>query len=58
MDVCYTRCAGLDVHKQSVVACRIETQAEGRKVAETRTCAMACSGAVSFRPSPNATCAT
>jgi transposase len=37
MDVCYTRCAGLDVHKKSVVACRIETQAEGRKVAETRT---------------------
>jgi len=37
MDVCYTRCAGLYVHKKSVVACRIETQAEGRKVAETRT---------------------
>ena len=31
MDVLYLSCAGLDVHKVSVVACRLSVDAAGRK---------------------------
>jgi len=31
MELIYPRCAGLDVHKKSVVACRVRTQANGHK---------------------------
>ncbi len=31
MEVLYSRCAGLDVHKKTVVACRIYTPESGRK---------------------------
>jgi hypothetical protein len=37
MDVIYERCAGLDVHKKTVVACRIVPAEEGLWQAETRT---------------------
>ncbi len=37
MDVIYERCAGLDVHKKSVVACRIVPAEEGLWQVETRT---------------------
>lgn len=37
MEVIYERCAGLDVHKKMVVACRVFTKANGRKEQETRT---------------------
>ena len=37
MDVIYERCAGLDVHKKTVVACRVHTTAHGRKTQEMRT---------------------
>jgi len=37
MDVIYERCAGLDVHKKSVVACRIVPTEEGLWQVETRT---------------------
>ncbi len=37
MEVIYPRCAGLDVHKKVVVACRIHTHADGQKVTETQT---------------------
>jgi transposase len=37
MDILYTRCAGLDVHKRTVVACRMLFTAEGECVRETRT---------------------
>lgn len=37
MQVVYERCAGLDVHKKSVVACRIIPQAEGGWRKEIRT---------------------
>ena len=33
----YERCAGLDVHKKSVVACRAQVVAEGQWVTETKT---------------------
>jgi transposase len=36
MNTIYPRCAGLDVHKKSVIACRIIPQAEGQQ-AEVRT---------------------
>jgi len=36
MEVVYERCAGLDVHKKSVVACRIEPAAAGGWRKETR----------------------
>lgn len=36
MDIVYGSCAGLDVHKQSVVACRIIPHAEGRWRKEVR----------------------
>jgi transposase len=37
MEVIYERCAGLDVHKKTVVACRVESKGSGRKEQETRT---------------------
>ena len=37
MDVTYTHCAGLDVHKKSVVACCITPGADGGKELEIRT---------------------
>lgn len=37
MEVLYPRCAGLDVHKKTVVACRIVTPANGHKEQEIRT---------------------
>jgi hypothetical protein len=37
MDILYARCAGLDVHKQTVVACRITPDAQGHSISETRT---------------------
>lgn len=37
MDVLYKRCAGLDIHKKTVVACRLETLADGHKVQEVQT---------------------
>jgi len=37
MQVIYPRCAGLDVHKKTVVACVIHTQENGQKEQETRT---------------------
>ncbi len=37
MDVIYERCAGLDVHKKTVVACRVHSQGRGRKAQETRS---------------------
>jgi transposase len=37
MEVIYERCAGLDVHKKTVVACRVHSQGRGRKVQETRS---------------------
>ena len=33
----YERCAGLDVHKKSVVACRAQVMADGQWVTETKT---------------------
>ena len=37
MDVHFANCAGLDVHKQTIVACRIARQVHGKRVMETRT---------------------
>ena len=37
MDVIYPRCAGLDVHKKMVVACRIIRDAHGKTILEIRT---------------------
>jgi transposase len=37
MDVTYTHCAGLDVHKKTVVACCITPDAKGGKRSEIRT---------------------
>jgi transposase len=37
MDVLYDRCAGLDLHKKSVTACRMGPGADGRPEKETRT---------------------
>lgn len=37
MEVIYERCAGLDVHKKTVVACRVHSKAHGRTVQETKT---------------------
>jgi len=37
MDIVYERCAGLDVHKKTVVACRMLRQADGHWQQETRT---------------------
>lgn len=37
MDILYPCCAGLDVHKKTVVACRVFKQATGEQVVEVRT---------------------
>ena len=37
MEVLYARCAGLDLHKKTVVACRVFTPESGRKQQEVRT---------------------
>ena len=37
MEVIHERCAGLDVHKKTVVVCQMHTRAHGRKEQETRT---------------------
>ena len=37
MDVTYTHCAGLDVHKKSVVVCCLTPDPNGKLVSETRT---------------------
>jgi transposase len=37
MDVVYSHCAGLDVHKKTVVACRVIPDARGRPQKEVRT---------------------
>ena len=37
MDILYPCCAGLDVHKKTVVACRIFNVATGEQVVESRT---------------------
>lgn len=37
MEVLHSGCAGLDVHKKTVVACRITRNGAGRRVSETRT---------------------
>ena len=37
MEVIYERCAGLDVHKKTVVACRVHSKERGRKAQETRS---------------------
>jgi transposase len=37
MQVIHARVVGLDVHKKSVVACRMQTRPNGRKTQETRT---------------------
>ena len=37
MEVVYTHCCGLDVHKKTVVACCITRNTQGEPVSETRT---------------------
>ncbi len=37
MEIVYERCAGLDVHKKTVVGCRIIRQADGHWQQEIRT---------------------
>jgi transposase len=37
MDIVFERCAGIDVHKRTVVACRLTRDAQGARVAETQT---------------------
>src|SRR4051794_37628445 len=37
MDILYPCCAGLDVHKKTVVACRIFKATTGEQVVESRT---------------------
>jgi transposase len=37
MDIVFDCCAGLDVHKRTVVACRLTREAQGTRVAETQT---------------------
>ena len=37
MEVIFERCAGLDVHKKTVVACRVRVTAAGQVVKEKRT---------------------
>ncbi len=37
MQVVYQRCAGLDVHKRTVVACVLVSQADGNVAAQVRT---------------------
>ena len=37
MDILHTHCAGLDIHKKTVVACRFSLDANGKKVQHLRT---------------------
>src|SRR5260221_2004605 len=37
MDVVFARCAGIDVHKRTVVVCRLTRDGQGERVAETQT---------------------
>src|SRR6266853_1532236 len=37
MEVLYSHCAGLDVHKKTVVCCRLGVDAKGHKVKATET---------------------
>jgi hypothetical protein len=37
MEVVYSHCAGLDVHKKTVVACRLVPGPDGAPIRETRT---------------------
>ena len=37
MDVVFERCAGIDVHKRTVVACRLTRDVEGQPLAQTQT---------------------
>ena len=37
MEVLYSRCAALDVHKKTITACRVHTKSRGQKVQETTT---------------------
>ena len=37
MQVVYERCCGIDVHRQTVVACAVVPGAEGQALKETRT---------------------
>lgn len=37
MDILFERCAGIDVHKRTVVVCRLTRDAQGRRAAETQT---------------------
>lgn len=37
MDLLFERCAGIDVHKRTVVVCRLARDAQGQRLAETQT---------------------
>lgn len=37
MDICFPRCAGLDVHKKTVVACRIWRDSNDKRMSDKRT---------------------
>jgi len=37
MEVVYRRCAGLDLHKKQIVACRMTVGSDGKLCQETRT---------------------
>ena len=37
MDVVFARCAAIDVHKKTVVRCRLSVGADGQRHAETQT---------------------
>jgi transposase len=37
MEILFARCAGIDVHKRTVVVCRLARDAQGTRVAETKT---------------------
>jgi transposase len=49
LQVLYTRCAGLDVHKKTVVACVLLTAANGRLTKEICTFATTTSGLLTLR---------
>jgi transposase len=37
MDVVFERCAGIDVHKRTLVACRLTITDKGERAAQTQT---------------------
>jgi transposase len=49
LQVLYSRCAGLDVHKKTVVACLLLTAASGRLTKEVRTFATTTAGLLTLR---------